>query len=79
MKRALDSGTVAVVAGGVDIIYPPENEKLYRAIASAGRDHFRNAAGRSAAGAPLPPPQPVDLRAWRAAWWWWKRRNAPAR
>lgn len=29
-------GTVAVVAGGVDIIYPPENDGLYRDIAARG-------------------------------------------
>jgi DNA processing protein len=33
---ALPTGTVAVLAGGVDIIYPPENEGLYRAIAENG-------------------------------------------
>ena len=35
-EAALDSGTVAVVAGGLNVIYPPENEKLYRAIAEKG-------------------------------------------
>lgn len=35
-ETALEHGTVAVVAGGVDIIYPPENETLYRAIARQG-------------------------------------------
>ena len=35
-EASLDSGTVAVVAGGLDIIYPPENETLYRAIAERG-------------------------------------------
>ncbi|HXS06503.1 MAG TPA: DNA-processing protein DprA [Rhizomicrobium sp.] len=35
-EAALDAGTVAVVAGGVDIVYPPENESLYRAIAERG-------------------------------------------
>lgn len=35
-EAALDSGTVAVVAGGIDIVYPPENEKLYRAIVEHG-------------------------------------------
>src|SRR6202000_1243253 len=35
-ETALGHGTVAVVAGGVDIIYPPENEALYRAIARQG-------------------------------------------
>jgi DNA processing protein len=35
-EAALEHGTVAVVAGGVDIVYPPENEALYRAIAERG-------------------------------------------
>lgn len=35
-EAALASGTVAVVAGGVDVIYPPENEPLYRAIVEQG-------------------------------------------
>ena len=35
-EAALAVGTVAVVAGGVDVIYPPENEKLYVAIKSQG-------------------------------------------
>lgn len=33
---ALESGTVAVVAGGIDIVYPPENQKLYDAIKERG-------------------------------------------
>jgi DNA processing protein len=35
-EAALAVGTVAVVAGGVDIIYPPENEKLYETIKNQG-------------------------------------------
>lgn len=35
-EAALAVGTVAVIAGGVDIIYPPENEKLYGAIKTQG-------------------------------------------
>lgn len=35
-EAALDTGTVAVVAGGIDVIYPPENEALYRSIATRG-------------------------------------------
>ena len=30
---SLDSGTIGVVAGGVDVFYPPENEERQRAIA----------------------------------------------
>jgi DNA processing protein len=33
---ALATGTVAVVAGGIDIVYPPENKKLYQQIAEQG-------------------------------------------
>ncbi len=33
---AFDTGTVAVIAGGVDIFYPPENEARQRAIAEKG-------------------------------------------
>jgi DNA processing protein len=33
---ALETGTIAVVAGGVDIYYPPENESRQRAIAERG-------------------------------------------
>ena len=33
---ALDSGTIAVVAGGIDIFYPPENEARQRAIGEQG-------------------------------------------
>jgi len=35
-EGALAGGTVAVMAGGVDVIYPPENEKLYDAIKTQG-------------------------------------------
>jgi DNA processing protein len=33
---AIDSGTVAVLAGGVDVVYPPENEALQTRIAETG-------------------------------------------
>lgn len=35
-EATLATGTVAVVAGGIDVIYPPENNKLYAAIAERG-------------------------------------------
>ena len=35
-EAALAVGTVAVVAGGVDMIYPPENDRLYAAIKNQG-------------------------------------------
>jgi len=33
---ALDSGTIAVLAGGIDIVYPPEHDELQRAIGERG-------------------------------------------
>lgn len=33
---ALESGTIAVIAGGIDIVYPPENEARQIAIAERG-------------------------------------------
>ena len=33
---ALKTGTVAVLAGGVDVVYPPENQELYESIRAEG-------------------------------------------
>ncbi|MGE0650506.1 MAG: DNA-processing protein DprA [Alphaproteobacteria bacterium] len=35
-RGALATGTVAVMAGGVDIVYPRENERLYRDVVATG-------------------------------------------
>ncbi len=35
-KGSLATGTIAVMAGGVDVVYPPENEGLYRELQTAG-------------------------------------------
>src|SRR5262245_7522359 len=35
-RGSLDSGTIAVVAGGIDVVYPPDNEELQREIARRG-------------------------------------------
>ncbi len=35
-EGALETGTIAVVAGGIDIIYPPENASLYKRICEEG-------------------------------------------
>ncbi len=35
-QAALNTGTIAVLAGGVDVIYPPENADLYRAMTAQG-------------------------------------------
>lgn len=35
-EGALETGTIAVVAGGIDIVYPHENQKLYEDICQRG-------------------------------------------
>lgn len=35
-EGALQTGTIAVVAGGINVVYPEENQKLYDAIAEKG-------------------------------------------
>ena len=35
-EGSLETGTIAVVAGGIDIVYPPENKKLYEQICERG-------------------------------------------
>lgn len=35
-EKALATGTIAALAGGVDVVYPEENRKLYGSIAEAG-------------------------------------------
>ena len=34
-KGSLQSGTIAVMAGGIDVVYPPENQALHKEIADA--------------------------------------------
>ncbi|MCZ6636676.1 MAG: DNA-processing protein DprA [Alphaproteobacteria bacterium] len=35
-RGSIDSGTIAIMAGGVDIVYPKENQALYEDIAARG-------------------------------------------
>ena len=35
-EGALATGTIAALAGGVDVVYPPENQKLYEQISESG-------------------------------------------
>ena len=43
------------MAGGVDIIYPPENDGLYGAILETGAAVSEMRCGQEPARAPLPP------------------------
>ena len=35
-RRALDNGTIGIIAGGIDIVYPPENADLFAEVAARG-------------------------------------------
>jgi DNA processing protein len=51
---ALERGTIAVLAGGIDNIYPPENEELHRAIGEQGLLISEQAPGFSPRGKDFP-------------------------
>ncbi len=55
-RASLATGTIAVLAGGHDRIYPPEHAELVDAILAEGRRYFRDAVGLGAAGTRFPPP-----------------------
>ena len=60
---ALQTGrTIAAVAGGLDMPYPPEHADLQRRIAEVGRRGHRGAPRHRTPGAPLPAPQPDHRR-----------------
>lgn len=44
-KASIDTGTIAVVAGGLDEVYPPENLKLFEKIAEKGLILTENPVG----------------------------------
>jgi len=51
---ALEHGTIAVLAGGIDIVYPPENEELQRAIGERGLLISERSPGFSPRGKDFP-------------------------
>ena len=59
-RASLDSGTIAVVAGGVDIVYPPEHADLHQEIAEKGVVISMMPCRVPAAGQRLPTAQPAD-------------------
>ena len=61
-QAALPTGTVAVLAGGIDQIYPPQNAGLQAAIAADGLLLSEFPLGCAAGGPRLSPPQPHRQR-----------------
>ena len=53
-EGSLASGTVAVLGGGIDDVYPPEHAGLYRRIAAEGCLVSENAVGRTAKAQDFP-------------------------
>ena len=53
-EAALETGTVAVLAGGVDVIYPPEHAALYARIAEQGCVVSEQPPGFNARGQDFP-------------------------
>lgn len=53
-RAALAHGTIAVVAGGIDIVYPPENEDLQHAIGENGLLISERSPGFSPRGQDFP-------------------------
>ncbi|MEM9170956.1 MAG: DNA-processing protein DprA, partial [Pseudomonadota bacterium] len=53
-EAALATGTIAVVAGGVDVIYPPEHEALTKEIAARGALVSEMPPGRRPTGRDFP-------------------------
>ena len=51
---ALERGTIAVLAGGIDIVYPPENAELQRAIGERGLLISERSPGFSPRGKDFP-------------------------
>jgi DNA processing protein len=53
-QGAVDTGTVAVLGGGIDDVYPPEHQDLYEAIAARGCLVSESAVGRRAQARDFP-------------------------
>jgi DNA processing protein len=53
-RTALEHGTIAVLAGGIDVVYPPENEDLQHAIGERGLLISERAPGFSPRGQDFP-------------------------
>ena len=77
-KAALKTGTIAVQAGGVDVVYPRENAALHDDIASQGLRLSENPWGSSHKPA-ISLNATASLRDWHKPRWWSKAQFVLAR
>ena len=61
-EASLETGTIAVIAGGIDDVYPPENEALHAAIGERGVIVTEMTPGTVPRAEHFPAPQPHHLR-----------------
>lgn len=54
-QGSLETGTIAVVGGGVDVVYPPENQRLYDEIAARGAIIAERRLGHAPTARDFPP------------------------
>ena len=73
-SAALQTGTIAVQAGGIDVYYPKEKQWLTRRHRRARPTSFRKSAWPDPAGPPFPPTQPHHRRGWPRPRWLSKAR-----
>ena len=78
-RASLATGTVAVLAGGHDHIYPPEHAELLDAILADGAAITEMPLGWEPRAQRLSRAATGSFPAWRSASWWSRRRSAPAR
>ena len=66
---ALERGTIAVLAGGIDIVYPPENADLQRAIGEQGLLLSERSPGLAPRGKDFPRRHALSPASRLGLWW----------
>lgn len=74
---ALSHGTLAVLAGGADVIYPSENTGLYQNIRQQGLLLSERPFGFQPKARDFPAAI-ASSQASQKPWWWWRRQAGPA-
>ena len=76
---ALDSGTIGVVAGGIDVFYPPENEARQTALFERGLVLAEMPPGTEPRARHFPYRNRIIAGTQRGRRWWSRRRRVRAR